>query len=192
MNAQGNRTAITEATMTAQPSDKAKPGRIGRAIRIRGKLKGEEDLVVEGGVEGTLSFKNNHLTIERSAIIKADVDAKEITIMGEMVGNTVATSRAALTRAAKVAGDIRAPRLVIEEGAKFRGAVFMEVPLPPGLLDEAPARVEPPAAVARPLPQPPPLPTVRGGAEQESPRRPSRPPPGPWQNRSGARNSEIP
>lgn len=123
--------------MTAQASEKAKAGRIGKAIRIKGKLKGEEDLVVEGKVEGTLSFKNNHVTLERSAVIKADVDVKEITIKGDMTGNTVASERVALTQAAKVAGDIRAPRLVVEEGAKFRGAVIMDVPLPPGLLDEA-------------------------------------------------------
>jgi cytoskeletal protein CcmA (bactofilin family) len=109
------------------------PGLIGKAIRIKGELHGEEDLVIEGRVEGTIALKKNHLILERSAVITAHVEVENITIKGTMNGNTVASSKVELTSDAKVNGDIKAPRVVLAEGAKFRGAVDMDVKLPPGL-----------------------------------------------------------
>jgi cytoskeletal protein CcmA (bactofilin family) len=106
---------------------------IGKAIQIKGELEGEEDLVIEGKVEGTISLKKNHLTLERSAIIAADVEVENITIKGSIDGNTSASNRVEITSDARIVGDIRAPRVVMAEGAKLRGSVQMEVPLPPGL-----------------------------------------------------------
>ena len=108
-------------------------GLIGKAIRIKGELHGEEDLVIEGRVEGTIALKKNHLILERSAVITAHVEVENITIKGTMNGNTVASSKVELTSDAKVVGDIKAPRIVLAEGARFRGAVDMDVKLPPGL-----------------------------------------------------------
>ena len=110
-------------------------GLIGKAIRIKGALRGEEDLVIEGRVDGTISLTKNHLTLEKSAIITARMDVENVTIRGELHGNTSAADKVAITTGAKVIGDIKAPRLVMEEGAKFRGVVEMDVKLPPGLLD---------------------------------------------------------
>jgi len=112
------------------------PGHIGEGIRIRGRLRGAEDLVIEGAVEGTISLTENHLILERSATIEANVDVKKITVRGAITGNTVASERVEITDAAWVKGDIKAPRLVVQEGAKFKGAVDMEVPLPQGLLGD--------------------------------------------------------
>jgi len=109
------------------------PGLIGKAIRIKGELHGEEDLIIEGRVEGTIALKKNHLILERSAVITAHVEVENITIKGTMNGNTVASSKVELTNDAKVVGDIKAPRVVLAEGAKFRGAVDMDVKLPPGV-----------------------------------------------------------
>jgi len=106
------------------------PGLIGKAIRIKGELHGEEDLVIEGKVEGTISLKKNHLILEKSAVITANVDVENITIKGQMNGNTSASNRVEITADAKVVGDIKAPRIVMAEGAKFRGAVEMDVKLP--------------------------------------------------------------
>ena len=110
------------------------PGVIGKGIRIKGELRGEEDLAVEGKVEGTITLKNNHLIVEHSAVITAHVDVQNITIKGEMHGNTAASDKVEISTQAKVVGDIKAPRIVMEEGARFRGAVEMEVKLPAGLL----------------------------------------------------------
>lgn len=106
------------------------PGLIGKAIRIKGELHGEEDLVIEGKVEGTISLKKNHLTLERSAVITAHVEVENITIKGQMNGNTSASNRVEITADAKVVGDIKAPRIVMAEGARFKGAVEMDVKLP--------------------------------------------------------------
>jgi cytoskeletal protein CcmA (bactofilin family) len=111
----------------------ATPGLIGKAIRIKGELHGEEDLVIEGKVEGTIALKKNHLILERSAVITAHVEVQNITIKGSMNGNTQASNKVEITADAKVVGDIKAPRVVMEEGARFRGAVDMEVKLPPGV-----------------------------------------------------------
>jgi cytoskeletal protein CcmA (bactofilin family) len=109
------------------------PGLIGKAIRIKGELHGEEDLVIEGKVEGTIALKKNHLILERSAVITAHVEVQNVTIKGSMNGNTNASNKVEITADAKVIGDIKAPRVVMEEGAKFRGTVDMEVKLPPGV-----------------------------------------------------------
>lgn len=110
---------------------------LGKAIRIKGEVIGEEDLVIEGQVEGTISLRQNHLTLERSAVINAHVEVQNITIKGEMVGNTSASDKVEITAEAKVMGDIKSPRLVMEDGARFRGAVEMDVKLPQGLLAKA-------------------------------------------------------
>jgi cytoskeletal protein CcmA (bactofilin family) len=104
-------------------------GIIGKGIVIRGSLSGGGDLVIEGRVEGQISLKN-HLTIESTARVQADIRAEELTINGEASGNIDASSRVAVNASAKVAGDIKAPRVVIEDGAVFNGSIEMDVQLP--------------------------------------------------------------
>ena len=106
---------------------------IGSAIRIKGEVVGEEDLIIEGKVEGTIALKNNHLTVEKTATMTGDVDVQNITVKGELHGNTTASDRVEVTSTAKVQGDIKTPRLVMADGAKFKGAVEMDVPLPADL-----------------------------------------------------------
>ncbi len=104
-------------------------GIIGKGIIIRGNLTGGGDLVIEGRVEGQIALKN-HLTIEATGKVQADIRAEELTINGEASGNIDATTKVAINANAKVAGDIKAPRVVIEDGAVFNGSVEMEVKLP--------------------------------------------------------------
>jgi cytoskeletal protein CcmA (bactofilin family) len=104
-------------------------GIIGKGIIIKGSLTGGGDLTIEGRVEGQISLKN-HLTIESSAKVQADIRADELTINGEAAGNIDASTRVAINNSAKVAGDIKAPRIVIEDGAVFNGSIEMEVRLP--------------------------------------------------------------
>jgi cytoskeletal protein CcmA (bactofilin family) len=102
---------------------------IGKGITIRGSLSGGGDLVIEGRVEGQISLKN-HLTIETSGKVEADIRADELTINGEASGNIDASARVAINNSARVHGDIKAPRVVIEDGAVFNGTVEMDVKLP--------------------------------------------------------------
>ena len=78
---------------------------IGKGITIRGSLSGGGDLVIEGRVEGQISLKN-HLTIETSGRVEADIRADELTINGEASGNIDASARVAINNSARVHGDI--------------------------------------------------------------------------------------
>jgi cytoskeletal protein CcmA (bactofilin family) len=80
-------------------------------------------------VEGQIALKN-HLTIENTGTVQADIRAEELTINGEASGNIDASSKVSISASAKVSGDIKAPRVVIEDGAVFNGSVEMEVKLP--------------------------------------------------------------
>jgi cytoskeletal protein CcmA (bactofilin family) len=108
-------------------------GRIGRGIRIKGVVRGKEDLTVEGELDGTISLPDHHLILERPSRTTADVKARNTTIRGRHRGNAEATERVEVAAEACVIGDVRAPRLVMREGARFRGTVDMDVPLPPDL-----------------------------------------------------------
>ena len=106
---------------------------IGKGIQIRGSLSGSGDLIVEGRVEGQIALKD-HLTVEDSGTVVANIESRETTIHGSMNGNIASTLRVSISQSATVIGDISAPRIVIEEGARFHGNIKMDVPLPEGLL----------------------------------------------------------
>ena len=108
-------------------------GVIGKNIRIKGVVRGKEDLVVEGEVDGSITLPEHHITLERPSRTTAEVKARNATIRGRHRGNAEAIDKIEITSEAVMIGDLRAPRLVIREGAKFRGTIDMEVPLPPGL-----------------------------------------------------------
>ena len=99
------------------------PARIGKTIVICGEVKGSEDLILDGRVEGTVSLLESRLTIGPSANIAADLSAKDILIMGRVHGNLSASGRVELRAGCMVEGDISALRLAVEDNAIFRGKV---------------------------------------------------------------------
>lgn len=164
---------------------------IGPSILINGKLSGDEDLTVRGRVEGELSLTRT-LIVEPSGIVKANVEVKNAIVSGVVVGNITATESVELTREGRMVGDIRSPRVIIVDGASFRGRVDMgnAEPRPaserpatrpayrPATRPAAPTVVARPAAApAKPAvvgkPAPPPPPAVKGGDK------PPPPPPAP-------------
>ncbi len=102
---------------------------IGKGIQIRGNLSGSGDLIIEGRVEGHVTLQD-HITVEDSGTVVADIKTQELTVNGKMSGNVEASQRVSISSSALVIGDIQAPRLVIEDGARFRGTIEMDVPLP--------------------------------------------------------------
>lgn len=103
----------------------AKPaGVIASGLFLKGELRGEDDLIIEGRVEGVITLKK-HLLIESSGVIVADVNTESFTIKGEMRGNMTATDRVEVTTGARVTGNIVAPRVVLADGARFRGHIEM-------------------------------------------------------------------
>ena len=100
--------------------------------QVRGNISGAGDLVVEGRVEGHVALQD-HMTVQTNGTVVADVEVENLTVHGKMSGNVDATGRVAISTTAVVTGDIRAPRVVIEDGARFRGSIEMDVPLPDDL-----------------------------------------------------------
>jgi cytoskeletal protein CcmA (bactofilin family) len=99
------------------------PARIGKSVLIRGEVKGSEDLIIDGRVEGTVSLSESRLTIGASAVLAADLTAKDVLVLGQVQGNIVATGRVELRAGCQVTGDVRALRLAIEDNSVFRGKV---------------------------------------------------------------------
>jgi cytoskeletal protein CcmA (bactofilin family) len=99
------------------------PARIGKTVVICGEVKGSEDLIVDGRIEGTVSLAENRLTIGPNANVAANVSAKDVLIQGRVQGNVVASGRVELRAGCNLEGDIRATRLAVEDNAVFRGKV---------------------------------------------------------------------
>ena len=99
------------------------PARIGKSVMIRGEVKGSEDLIVDGHVEGTVNLSESRLTIGPNAQVAADLTAKDVLILGRVQGNVVASGRVELRAGCAVEGDIKALRLSVEDNAVFRGKV---------------------------------------------------------------------
>jgi cytoskeletal protein CcmA (bactofilin family) len=119
---------------------------IGKSVIIRGGLSGNEDLFIDGDVEGTVTLPESRLTIGPNARVKADVSAREVVIFGHLTGNVQATGRVDLRQSALVQGDILAGRLSIEESAVLTGRVELkvtsEVPKPSAPAVSVPAPAE--------------------------------------------------
>jgi len=98
---------------------------IGKSITINGDLTGEEDLVIEGKVEGKVTLPNSQLTIGANGTIKAEVQAKSVVVIGKVSGNVRGTERVEIQATGIVEGDVIAPRLVVAEGAVVNGSIQM-------------------------------------------------------------------
>lgn len=98
---------------------------IGKSITIKGDLSGNEDLQIDGSVEGRIDLPNNQLTIGAEGRVKAEVHAKSVVVVGHVTGNLLAADRIHVEATGIVDGDVKAPRLVIEEGATLNGSVEM-------------------------------------------------------------------
>lgn len=103
-------------------------GRIGKSIVIRGELSGHEDLNIEGTVEGKIELKEHNLIVGTTGKIQAEVFAKTVNIQGEVQGNVRAEDRIEIATSGTVKGDLVAPRIIIADGARFKGSVDMDKP----------------------------------------------------------------
>ncbi len=99
---------------------------LGPSIFIKGKLSGEEDLLIEGRIEGEITLKEHSVTIGRSGKVKAEIHSKNICVEGEVSGNLFASEEVIIRKSGRVEGDATAPRVMLENGAKFRGTIDMQ------------------------------------------------------------------
>jgi cytoskeletal protein CcmA (bactofilin family) len=134
---------------------------IGPSIVIRGKLRSDEDLIVKGRIDAEIT-SGKALMIENSGIVNADVQVESLRVSGVLVGNITAASRGEIASDGRVVGDILAPKIVISDGAAFRGRIDMQN------FDEAGSGLEERASSARPA-APEPAPVATAPAPVESP-----------------------
>ena len=99
---------------------------IGPTISIKGDIAGEENLIIEGRVEGTVSLKAKDLTIGQSGRVVANVTANVVRIDGEVKGDITGVEKVVLSKTGKVHGNIVGPRVTLEDGAKFKGSIDMD------------------------------------------------------------------
>jgi len=112
---------------TNSPARKTKSqlAMIGPSIHFKGELTGEEGLIIDGSIEGTIDLKGNELIVGENGDIKADVYAKTIKVNGVLNGELYGVEKVHITHTGEVTGNIYSPKVVIEEGAKFKGSIDM-------------------------------------------------------------------
>jgi len=115
-----------QKSSTSTTSQSRQLATIGPSIHIKGELTGEEGLIIDGQVEGTINLKNNDLIIARNGQIKANVFAKTITIEGKLRGDLNGKDKVIIRASGDVQGNIISPRVVLEDGASFKGSIDMQ------------------------------------------------------------------
>jgi cytoskeletal protein CcmA (bactofilin family) len=98
---------------------------IGPSIFIKGELTGDEDLLIEGQVEGKIEFKKNNVTVGKNGRVKADIYGKTISVEGDVQGNLYGDEQLVLRQSSNVRGNITASRVTLEDGCHFKGSIDM-------------------------------------------------------------------
>jgi len=105
------------------PEARADVGHIGKSVVIRGELTGNEDLYLDGEIEGNINLRDHKLVIGPNGKIKATITARDVVVHGRVEGNLTASDRVELKRNCTLIGDVSTQRIVIEDGAFFKGAI---------------------------------------------------------------------
>lgn len=122
---------------SAPPTPVKETATIGPSIRIRGDLAGDEDLVVQGQVEGTISLEQHLVTIGKEGQVNATVNARVIIVEGQVDGDLNGEEQVTLKKSAGVRGNIVSPRVSLEDGARFKGSIDMDGQPPEKSADSA-------------------------------------------------------
>lgn len=99
---------------------------IGASIKINGTVTGDENLIVEGTIEGNVDLPKNDLTVGATGKVTADITANTVRVDGQVTGDIAGTEKVIISRSGKVLGNIKAPRVTLEDGAKFKGSIDMD------------------------------------------------------------------
>ena len=121
---------------------------IGKNVTIKGQIFSQEDLTIDGEMEGSVELKEHRLTVGPNGRVQAGIKAREIVVLGSINGNVEASDKIDIRKEARLVGDIKTSRIVIEDGAYFKGSIDITR----GGAAEAPAAK--PAATERPKQQP--------------------------------------
>jgi cytoskeletal protein CcmA (bactofilin family) len=99
---------------------------IGKSVVVKGELSGSEDLYVDGHVEGSITLRGQSLTIGPNGRVRANVEARNVILHGQVDGNITASDRVELRKSASLKGDIATARIAIDDGAYFKGTIDIQ------------------------------------------------------------------
>lgn len=131
------------STSASAPQSSGRAAVIGPGIHINGDISGDENLIIEGKVDGKIRLDSHQVDIGQNGQVNANVTAKVIKIAGEVRGDLTGTEKVVISRSGNVHGNIVAPRMTLEDGAIFKGSIDMD----PG----EPAKTKPAAPVKKPV-----------------------------------------
>lgn len=111
-----------------KPADnfKADVAHIGKSVLVKGELSGSEDLYLDGEVEGSIQLRDHSLVVGPHGRVRANVNARDVVVHGKVDGNVRGTERVELKKSAVLVGDISTQKIIIEEGAFFKGAIDIQ------------------------------------------------------------------
>ncbi len=126
--------STTPANPSSEPSPLAAPrntvlnssqeqATIGKSLVIKGEVTGSESLYIDGRVEGAINLPGNRVTVGRNGQVQANVNAKEVVVLGKVKGNVTASDRVDIRNEGSLAGDVVCQRVSIEDGAYFKGSI---------------------------------------------------------------------
>jgi len=147
----------TDAMRPLNTTPQGSTARLGASLHVKGEISGNEDLHVDGSVEGLIQLEDRKLTVGASAKLTADVVAREVVVYGSVKGNLRARDRIEIKKDGSVVGDLTTARIMIEDGAYFKGSIEIDRHAESGEKDKdldkpayARAANAAPAAAARP------------------------------------------
>lgn len=121
--AASNQNTYTPVKTSSAPIEQAS---IGRSLTIKGEISGGESLYIDGRIEGTINIPDHRVTVGRNGSIKADVNAREVVIMGKVHGNVICSDRLDIRSEGSVTGDVVVQRISVEDGAILKGSVQVQ------------------------------------------------------------------
>ena len=149
---------------TSEPSyDTARSGAavVGKSVVVKGQILSREDLTIDGEVEGTVEMQEHRLTVGPNGKVRASVKAREVIVLGTLNGNVETSDRIDIRKDAKLVGDIKTARIVIEDGAYFKGNV--DIVRTEAARPTAVPAASAPRPAASPAPSPAPGPAMAAG-----------------------------
>ncbi len=130
---------MSSTGMRGPEPDPRNAATIGKAVKVNGQIVSQEDLYIDGDIEGTVELVQHKLTIGPNGKVHAAIKAREVVALGSIQGNVEASEKIEIRKEAKLVGDIRTARIIIEDGAYFKGSIDI-------------VKAEPKAAAPRPQP----------------------------------------
>lgn len=130
--------SVPPSTVTSEPTPAAAPrnatlntadqATIGKSLVIKGEVTGSESLYIDGRVEGSINLAGNRVTVGRNGVVNANINAREIVVLGKVRGNLAASDRVDIRTEGSLTGDVVAQRISIEDGAFFKGGIDIRKP----------------------------------------------------------------